>query len=272
MVLPKQTEIEIPLLKAIKNLGGEAKAKHIYPLVTQEFSDITEADLATTLQSGRLKWKNRIQWVRQTLINCGQIESGGHGVWRITAKGLERIENIPSETKFPNGQGIQHFEDLWDSYETAFRQKTLHRLHSLSPEEFEIFGGEFLRVYGFSELELTAKGADGGIDGHGKLKVGLATMKVAFQCKRWKGKIPRPEIDKFRGAIQGQFQQGVFFTTSDFTTNARGASIKAGAVPVILFNGDELVQIMIERNFGIARRPLFLFEEAPIPGIQDADW
>ena len=36
----------------------------------------------------------------------------------------------------------------------------------------------------------------------------------------------RPEIDKFRGAIQGEFEQGVFFTTSDFTTGATEVSLK----------------------------------------------
>jgi len=47
--------------------------------------------------------------------------------------------------------------------------------------------------------------ADGGIDGYGKLKVGLAHLNVAFQCKRWtKGNIQRTEIDKFQDAAQGE--------------------------------------------------------------------
>ena len=59
-------------------------------------------------------------------------------------------------------------------------------------------------------MEVTGAGADGGIDGHGRLRVGVATMRAAFQCKRWEGSVGRPEVDKFRGAIQGEFEQGLF--------------------------------------------------------------
>ena len=40
----------------------------------------------------------------------------------------------------------------------------------------------------------------------------------------------RPEIDKFIGAIHGEFEQGVLFTTSDFTTCATEVSLKKGVV------------------------------------------
>ena len=35
-----------------------------------------------------------------------------------------------------------------------------------------------LDVYGFSDLSVTQKSKDGGIDGFGKLKIGLAHMSV----------------------------------------------------------------------------------------------
>ena len=72
-------------------------------------------------------------------------------------------------------------------------------------------------AYGFVDVTVTSVTKDGGIDGHGRLTLGLATMGAAFQCKRWQGNVGRPEVDKFRGAIQGEFEQGVFFATSDFT-------------------------------------------------------
>jgi restriction system protein len=93
------------------------------------------------------------------------------------------------------------------------------------------------------------------------LRVGLAQMKVAFQCKRWTGKIQRPEIDKFRGAIQGEYEQGIFFTTSDFSQGARDVSIKKGAVPIVLLNGEAIVDLMIDKGLGVLRRPLEVYEE-----------
>ena len=84
-------------------------------------------------------------------------------------------------------------------------------------------------------------------------------MNVAFQCKKWQNAIQRPEIDKFRGAIQGEFEQGIFFTTSHFTEGAKAASLKKGAVPVILLDGESIVELMIEKQFGVQRQPLELY-------------
>jgi hypothetical protein len=37
MAFPKQGEIELPLLKAIRELGGSASPKDVYPVVTKFF-------------------------------------------------------------------------------------------------------------------------------------------------------------------------------------------------------------------------------------------
>jgi restriction system protein len=118
-----------------------------------------------------------------------------------------------------------------------------------------------LAAYGFGSVVVTQHTRDGGIDGHGLLKVGLARMAVAFQCKRWEGNVPRPEVDKFRGAIQGEFEQGIFFTTSDFSEGAMDASIKKGAVPIVLLNGESIVDLMIEKEFGVQKKPLQIYED-----------
>jgi restriction system protein len=90
------------------------------------------------------------------------------------------------------------------------------------------------------------------LDGFGELKVGLAKMKVAFECKRWKDiSIGRPLISQFRGDIQGKFQQGIFFTTSRFSKEAEEASFQAGAVPIVLIDGLAIIDIMIEKQFGV---------------------
>ena len=37
MVLPKQTDVEIPLLEVLVEIGGHGKPKDIYELVTKKF-------------------------------------------------------------------------------------------------------------------------------------------------------------------------------------------------------------------------------------------
>jgi restriction system protein len=117
-----------------------------------------------------------------------------------------------------------------------------------------------MEAYGFVDVEITDVGPDGGIDGFGKIRLGLATINAAFQCKRWKGNVGRTEVDKFRGAIQGEYEQGVFFTTSEFTNQAKEASIRKGAVPVILLNGSSMVDIMIEKELGVRAQPIQLYQ------------
>jgi len=259
-MLPSQKEIEVPLLEVLLELGGQGRPKEIYPLVTKKFPQIRDEDLAETLPSGGNRWPNRIQWVRQRLIKKGEMDSPAYGVWRITEKGRQRLAalgKVPEVTTAPS------FLELHEEYEASFRAQLLEKLQGLSPREFEQFARRLLRAYGFVNVKVTQVSKDGGIDGHGKLKVGLAMMNVAFQCKRWQGNVGRPEVDKFRGAISGEFEQGLFFTTSDFTPDARDASLKRGAVPIILLNGESIVNLMIEKGLGVERVPLYAYYERP---------
>lgn len=141
---------------------------------------------------------------------------------------------------------------LQETYRQQLKAQILTELKSFTPAAFEHFSKKLLDVYGFEDVKVTEISNDGGIDGFGKLRVGLAHMRVAFQCKRWtKTNIGRPEIDRFRGAIQGDYEQGIFFTTAGFVPAAKNASIRAGAVPVILVDGPSMVELMIDKQFGV---------------------
>lgn len=150
-----------------------------------------------------------------------------------------------------------------DEYIKDFRRNILQQLKILTPYDFEAFCKNLLKKYGFFDVAITQKSRDGGIDGYGNLKIGLANMSVAFQCKRWNvGKVGRKEIDAFRGAIQGEYEQGIFFTTSYFTKEAMGYSIKKGAVPIILIDGSAIVNFMLENHFGIEQENLPIYLNA----------
>ena len=259
MVLPKQTDVEIPLLKVLVEIGGHGKPKEIYDLVTKKFSEIREEDLLETLPSGGNKWTNRIQWVRQSLITKGDMSSPKKGVWAITDEGRKRVTGIIKEP-----EAAPNFLEMYEDYESSFRSLLLEKIYELTPTQFELFAMKLLQAYGFADVSVTSISSDGGIDGYGKLRLGLASMNVAFQCKRWEGNIGRPEVDKFRGAIQGEYEQGIFFATSDFTTQARDASLKKGAVPVILLNGESIVDLMIQKGIGVERVLLYRYFERPI--------
>lgn len=148
-------------------------------------------------------------------------------------------------------------------YDKELRSAILANLKRLTPRDFEHFAQRLLAEYGFLNMIVTPQGRDGGIDGHGRLKIGLAYMNVAFQCKRFSDLcVGRPKIDEFRGAIQGEYEQGIFFTTSRFAETAKGASLRRGAVPIVLVDGPEIVNLMIEKQFGVQAEEIPVYSYA----------
>jgi len=147
---------------------------------------------------------------------------------------------------------LRALQELHEKYIGLLRDRLSAELRRLAPSSFELFAKSLMEVYGFEDTHVTQVSRDGGIDGYGKLRVGLAHLNVAFQCKRWtKGNIQRTEIDKFRGAAQGEYEQGIFFATTSFSQGAIGASVKRGAIPIVLIDLAQIVDLMIDKKFGV---------------------
>ncbi len=143
-----------------------------------------------------------------------------------------------------------------DAHDHELHQQLKELLFNIDPYQFEDVSAMLLRAMGFREVEVTSKSNDGGIDGHGQLKIGIVNVSAAFQCKRWTKTVSRPEIDAVRGATQGKFDQAIFLTTSSFTDGARKESIRSGCIPVVMIDGDAIVKLMIEHEIGVTKQPI----------------
>lgn len=175
-----------------------------------------------------------------------------NGAYELLNTPQMREADVQESPHEPQKDLLTELHRLHKACLASFRDRVLAQLKELDPESFELFSRKLLEAYGFRDVKVTAHGRDGGIDGFGKLRVGLAHLNVAFQCKRWRQRnVPRPEIDKFRGAIQGDFEQGLFFTTANFTKEAQEYSFRPGAVPIVLIDGPSIVDIMIEKRMGV---------------------
>jgi restriction system protein len=97
------------------------------------------------------------------------------------------------------------------------------------------------------------RSGDEGIDGIIKEdKLGLDTLYI--QAKRWDGAVGRPEIQKFVGALHGQqANKGVFITTSTFSEQAQEYVRKIDVKKVILIDGAQLAQLMIDHDIGVSK-------------------
>ena len=99
---------------------------------------------------------------------------------------------------------------------------------------------------------------DGGIDGVIK-EDRLGLSNIYLQAKRWKedSTVGRPQIQEFVGALMGRHAtRGVFITTSKFSSGAIEYA-KHLPQPVILIDGEKLVQLMIEYNVGVTTRQTY---------------
>ena len=74
---------------------------------------------------------------------------------------------------------------------------------------------------------------------------------IYVQAKRWEGNVGAPEIAGFAGALAGKSaNKGIFITTSDFTKAAK--EFVAAGFKIILINGNQLADYMIEHNVGVS--------------------
>jgi len=167
---------------------------------------------------------------------------------------------LTKEEKCDSVDTLLLVKDLANKLKRDTIARIVSHLYSLEPEEFESFCRRFLERYGFEDMEVTKRGRDGGIDVYGTLEVGISSLHVAAQCKRYKKS--RPDIDQFRGAIQGEYQQGIYITTSSFTKDAQDSAFKRGCVPIVLIDGETLAEIMIDRGIGVSTSniPIYDFE------------
>ncbi|QYJ80647.1 restriction endonuclease [Shewanella acanthi] len=160
------------------------------------------------------------------------------------------------------GDYISRINELAMEQRERVKGEILASLRQLTPSRFEEFSQIFLSRYGFTRMNVTSLSRDGGIDVKGLLKIGLAEMRVAAQCKRYAegNKVGRPDVSQFRGDITGDFEQGIFITTSTFTKEAQEISFKPGCVPIILIDGEQLADIMIDKGIGVQRQSIDVYD------------
>lgn len=248
------------------------KVKGYYPEITPE-------DMASTLDSGGNRLNNRIRWAKQDLVLSGDIDdSAGWGIWRITRKGIQRLKlewpvwKPQYVTKEPQPKSDQISQlihaDPVETMEQARRDlvkkvevEVLQRLRGIDSGTFEAVVAQLLERLGYGNLNdgtirVLGRSGDGGIDGECSLdKLGL--YKAKFQAKKWKPDhtVSSKEVRDFIGALTTErIEQGIFVTTSDFSSDAKQTALRSGKVKLI--NGVEFARIAVESGLGVRKKML----------------
>ena len=153
----------------------------------------------------------------------------------------------------------EKYQKLIEEYHQELRDELtnelLQQINETLPVFFERLVLDLLVKTGYGGSGANAKAVggtgDAGIDGI--IYGGSPWFDTIYvQVKHWKQNVSRPEIQKFAGALQGQSaQKGIFVTTSNFSKNAREYVEKIDQ-NVILIDGAELAQLMIDHNLGVS--------------------
>lgn len=264
-----------PLLEALKKLGGSATPAEAVDQIARDLglSDEAQNEL---LASGAPRFPNQVAWARFYLSREGLLDTSKRGVWSLTKKGLAAsvtdreareifsrwVKIFAAERKKRKAEGggpEEQAPGVGEVPQTAHRANLLSLLLGLPPEGFERLCQALLREAGFVQVVVTARSGDGGIDGYGTLQVNqLVSFKVLFQCKRYSKAVPVSQIRDFRGAMQGRADKGIILTTGTFTSDARTEAVRDGALPVELVDGEKLIRMCEELEFGL--RPVKTFE------------
>ena len=137
----------------------------------------------------------------------------------------------------------------------GWREKLREVLLGMPPDAFERLTLRLLRESGFTQVEVTGKPNDHGVDGKGIIRLnGIMSFHMVFQCKRYKGSVSPSEIRDFRGAMQGRADKGLFITTGSFTTEAKKEAIRDGAPALDLIDGDALIEKLKDLGLGVTEK------------------
>jgi len=155
--------------------------------------------------------------------------------------------------------------ELIDSAFHTLRQATaddlLAKLKACSPAFFESVVVQLLMAMGYGGIAgqgiVTGKSGDGGIDGVIQQdKLGLDV--VCIQAKRWDAPVGRPVIQGFVGSMDYiRAKKGVILTTSTFTKEAEDFVHRIEAKKVVLINGEQIADLMIQHNLGVTSTKIY---------------
>lgn len=262
-----------PLLDALREAGGEAPTGEISRIVADRVLG-GDPERERILKSGGNAAENEVQWARNNLREAGLIDGSTRGVWRLTQEGwaarltLEEARELGRHARIVARRAIDASEDdlpdpvQEEERELAEKPGLLATIKELPPKGFERLCQRILRELGFTEVQVTGRSGDGGIDGDGVLKVNaLVSMRVLFQCKRYQGSVASKEMRDFRGAMSGRTDKGIFLTTGSFTADAQREAVRDGVPPIELVDGERLVQLMEQHTLGVVPRIVYDVDE-----------
>jgi restriction system protein len=306
MPIPDYQVLMLPMLEVLGD-GHERSMRELVEVLVRKMG-LTDEERDQRLPSGQSTvFRNRVGWAKTYLKNAGLIDNPSRGRVRISTVGKEVLAKNPvaidnrfleqfegyrrfrgelteeepvEPTPDPDGKSVEttpleQFESAFHSLQAALADELLGRLRECSPQFFERIVVKLLHAMGyggrFGEGRVTNYSHDGGIDGViTEDKLGLDV--VCIQAKRWQGTVSRPTVQSFVGSMDLiRARKGVVITTSDFSRDAIEFVDRIEGKRVVLVNGKQLAQLMIEHDVGVATTGTFRLKEISNDFFEEED-
>ena len=262
--VPTFDELMDPTVQALKRLGGSASIDELVPEIVRLLNlpqEVADVPHGTT---GRTELEYRSAWARTYLRKAGLVENSVRGIWALTPEGAQATaldgrqiardvaKQLQLERATDNESAGAPVAAEESEVALSWQDKLLGVLQGMDPIAFERLCQRLLRESGFIEVEVTKRSGDGGIDGHGTIRIGgLISFNVLFQSKRYKGNIGPDTVRDFRGAMVGRADKGMIISTGGFTVEARREATRDGAPPIDLIDGRLLAEKLKELKLGV---------------------
>jgi len=265
--IPTYDSMMNPLLQALRELGGSGTIQEIDNRVI-EILNLSDEQLSVVHdpeRSQQTEVEYRLAWTRTYLRKYGLLENSGRGVWALTKSGAETDRVDPAvvkrqvkEADRASGRSAtspSRADEIPAPGETVhetWQSELLKIIRSMSPSAFERLAQRILREAGFTQVEVTGRSGDGGIDGKGIMRLGdMLSFRVIFQCKRYSGPVVPAHVRDFRGAMVGRADKGLLITTGTFTRDAVKEATRDGATEIDLIDGEQLGALLKKLELGV---------------------
>ncbi len=264
-----------PLLDALRALGGSGSPDEVVERIAADLklSDELQNEL---LPSGEPRYRNQVHWARFYLVREGLLDSSRRGVWSLTERGrsttltyrqaheifLKWVRIFQEQRRAKAMKAEPPEEIVAEAAATTpedYRSAVMDVPLKLPASGFERLCQRVRREAGFTQVVVTGRSGDGGIDGYGTLSVNpLVSFKVLFQCKRFSKSVSPSHVRDFRGGMAGRADKGIILKTGAFTAEARREASRDGVPPIELIDGEKLIDMLEQLELGV--RPVKTYE------------
>jgi restriction system protein len=190
------------------------------------------------------------------LIERGFVNREGN-IYTITQAGINYATPL---SKIATDPGRNVLKTI-NTYNQKQRKALHQQLAEMSPYQFEHLIRDLLEAMGYEAVTVTKEAGDKGVDVVGTVQFGITTITEVVQVKRHRANIGRPVLDQLRGALPyHKAIRGTLITLGNFSKGCKEAALFPGAAPITLINGEKLLDLLIEHEIGLRKRPVQLYE------------